>query len=113
MTKKAKNGKTIVQNVIDILRAFPEARDNDRILMSYYWAAIDEVEFDGNFKDYINSFKFATPPSSIQRARQMINYEAESENFLPNDPAVLKRRKEMQAVMTEKHGRMNRLGSVY
>jgi hypothetical protein len=107
---KAKNGKTIVQNVQDILDAFPEARNNDRILFAYYWAAIDEVEFEEGYESFVESYKNATPPSSIQRARQMINYEAPDKNYLPTDPRILKMRQEKSNIMSDKYGRMKMLG---
>lgn len=109
---KAKNGKTVVENVTDILRNFPETRNNDRLLMAYYWAAIDEIDFDGDMDEFLDGFKTATPPSSIQRARQMVNYEAIEDNFLPTDEKILKDRLHKAQVMKDKHERIRLLGDV-
>lgn len=110
---KAKNGKTVVENVREILMELPEARNNDRLLFVYYWAVVDDIEFaGGDFDDFIEEFANATPPSSIQRARQMINYEAPEENLLPTNPRILKLRQKKAEIMRDKHERMKRLGGV-
>lgn len=108
---KAKNGKTVSQNVREILREVPEARNNDRILMTYYWAVVDEVEFD-DFDEFLETFSKATPPSSIQRARQLINYEAFEENLLPTNEKILKLRLRKAEIMRDKHERIKLLGGV-
>lgn len=111
MPNKSKNGKTLVQNVKEILESLPEARNNDRVLMAYYWGVIDEVDFR-SFDTFVDTFSIATPPSSIQRARQIVNYEAVEGNFLPTDEKILKQRQHKAEVMRTKHGRMNMLGEV-
>lgn len=108
---KAKNGKTVIENVREILRELPEARNNDRLLFAYYWAVVDEVEFD-DFEGFIDTFAKATPPSSIQRARQIINYEAPTDNFLPTNDKILKIRRDMAETMRNKHERIKKLGGV-
>jgi hypothetical protein len=111
-TIKARNGKTVTENVREILRELPEARNNDRLLMAYYWAVVDEVDFEGDFEDFTDSFAKATPPSSIQRARQMINYEAPDENLLPTNPRIKKLREKKAQIMRDKHERIKLLGRV-
>lgn len=110
---KAKNGKTVVENVREILREIPEARNNDRLLMVYYWSVVDDIDFaGGDFEDFENAFANATPPSSIQRARQIINYEAFEENLLPTNEKILKLRLHKAEIMRDKHERMKLLGGV-
>jgi hypothetical protein len=112
MPRKAKNGLTIAENVRSILRTFPEARNNDNLLFAYYWGLIDEVDFEGDFDSFMEGFKYATPPSSLQRVRQLINYEAIEDNYLPTNEKVRKLRTEKAEVMRTKHGRMMLLGDV-
>lgn len=107
---KAKNGKTIKQNVVDLLKAFPEARNNDRELFALYWALVDEVDFSGDFDSFLETFRRATPSASIQRARQIINYEDYHENLLPTDEGILKHRLKKAELMRNKHERMKLLG---
>lgn len=111
MVRQSKNGKTLVQNVREILENLPEARNNDRVLMAYYWGVVDEVDFR-SFDSFIDTFANATPPSSIQRARQMVNYECDYDNFLPTDEKVLRLRQHKAEVMRTKHGRIEMLGDV-
>lgn len=106
---KAKNGKTVTENVREILTLVPEARNNDRLLFAYYWAIVDEVDFE-DFDNFLEDFAKATPPSSIQRARQTINYEAPEENLLPTEEAVLAQRMAKAEVMRSKHERIRLLG---
>jgi hypothetical protein len=108
---KTKNGKSIIDNVKEILEMSPEARNNDRILMAYYWAVVDEVDFR-SFDSFVETFAKATPPSSLQRSRQLINYECAEETYLPTDEKILKQRIEKAEVMRSKHGRMKLLGDV-
>lgn len=93
--KKAKNGLSITENVRELLAKFPETRENDRILFSYYWALIDEVDFS-SFDSFLETFVNATQPATISRSRQRINYEAKEnqERYLPRDETVIIRRLE-------------------
>ncbi len=93
--KKAKNGLSITQNVRDLLAKFPETRENDKVLYAYYWALIDEVDFN-SFDSFLESFVNATQPATISRSRQRINYEAKEnqERYLPRDESVITRRLE-------------------
>jgi DUF438 domain-containing protein len=110
---KAKNGKTVTQNVREILTELPEARNNDRLLFIYYWAVVDDIDFEHvHFESLLEDFAKATPPSSIQRARQIINYEAPEENLLPTNPKILELRRRKAEIMRDKHERMKRLGGV-
>ena len=68
--------------------------------------------FEGDFDEYLESFAKATPPSSIQRARQMINYEAFEENLLPTNPKILRMRQHKAEIMRDKHERIKLLGGV-
>lgn len=107
---KAKNGKTVKQNVLDILGTFPETRNNDRLLFAYYWGAVDDIDFENGFGGFIDSFATATPPSGIQRVRQMINYDdIADENYLPTDPAILAYRKKMAQDLRVEHAKRKQM----
>jgi hypothetical protein len=63
---------TVVENVKRILYQFPETRNNDKLLLSYYWTLIDEVDttsVDGFMRDY---HRKATTPETITRARRVV-----------------------------------------
>lgn len=89
-----RDGNSVIANVSKILEKFPEARNDDKVLFAYYWYMFDNVNLDGDADDFVETFKHATPPSSIQRARQRLQYEGkEPQKYLPTDETILKYRK--------------------
>jgi hypothetical protein len=95
---KAKNGKTVKDNVKTILIRFPETRDDDKLLFAYYWFMIDKVNLEGNADEFVETFRnSATPPSSIQRQRQILQYESdEMSKYQPTNPNVYMNRKKKE-----------------
>ena len=99
---KGRNAKTIRENVKTLLKKFPETRNNDKLLFSYYWYMFDQVDFDGNVDDFVETFQKATPPSSIQRQRQSLQYENEDmKKYQPTDPSVLIYRKKKELIVQD------------
>jgi hypothetical protein len=99
MPKKA--GRTIRDNVETILRCYPDTRNDDKLLLLYYWAIIDGIEFGEEFE---SQFKVqATMPESITRARRLIQEEG---LFLPTTAVAIGRRnKEVQMRYSVTHNR--------
>jgi hypothetical protein len=64
---------TVRENVLEILKEYPEARGDDKILLTFYWYLYDGVKFDG-IKEFAATFKTATPEGTITRARRYIQY---------------------------------------
>lgn len=73
------------ENVLNILKEYPEARGDDKILLTYYWYLIDGVKFDG-IQEFAATFKTATPDGTITRARRYIQYDKRytGERYLPD-----------------------------
>jgi len=61
-----------------ILAHYPEARNNDKILMIHFWRLFDKIPVP---KEFERTFiKYATTPETITRARRMIQA---SGDYLP------------------------------
>lgn len=109
MPIKSKNGKTIKENVKTLLREIPEARNNDRVLFMYYWALFDEVEFEtADFDSLLGQMRTSTPPSAIQRCRQILQHEAGE--YQATDTRIKSLRERKEQVMRSKHQRMREYG---
>jgi hypothetical protein len=109
MPIKSKNKKTIKENVKTILQEVPESRNNDRVLFMYYWALFDEVDFECfSFDTVLDQMRFCTPPSAIQRVRQILQHEMGE--FTATDVKVKTFRERKEQVMRLKHERMKELG---
>jgi hypothetical protein len=53
-----------------ILAHFPEARNNDKILMILFWRIFDKITVPREFERAF--IKYATTPETITRARRMV-----------------------------------------
>ena len=70
-----------------ILAHYPEARNDDKILMLLYWEIIDRIPMTRDFKRAF--LKRATHPESIRRMRQKIQHEGD---YLPRKEVLEYRR---------------------
>ena len=70
-----------------ILALYPEARNNDKLLMLLYWEVIDKIPMTREFKRTF--LKRATHPESIRRMRQKIQHEGD---YLPRKEVLERRR---------------------
>ena len=66
--------KSVRENVLEILKEYPESRGEDKVLLTYYWYLVDGVKFEG-IQEFAATFKDATPQGSITRARRYIQYD--------------------------------------
>lgn len=76
--------RTVTENVAKIMKEYPESRDDDKVLLTYFWYLVDEVQFDG-ISAFAESFRAATPEGTITRARRHIHYDPKykGERYLP------------------------------
>lgn len=81
--------KNIEQRVGLVLAKYPDARNDDKLLIKLYWEEFDKVKS-------LNDIVDATPPETIMRVRRKLN---EKGKYLPTDPEVLKRRRLYQVLM--------------
>jgi hypothetical protein len=76
-----------------ILAHYPEARNNDKLLMLLYWELADKINIP---KEFRQAFLYkATPPETIRRARQKIQAEG---SYLPRQEVLEARRRKQQAM---------------
>ena len=71
-----------------ILAHYPEARNNDKLLMLLFWEIFDKINIPKEFRQaFLNR---ATPPETIRRVRQKIQSQHE---YLPSEDVLRKRRR--------------------
>jgi hypothetical protein len=76
-----------------ILAHYPEARNNDKLLMLLFWEIFDKINIP---KEFRQAFLYrATPPETIRRARQKIQSEGD---YLPSPEVLEARRRKQQAM---------------
>jgi len=76
-----------------ILAHYPEARNNDKLLMLLFWEIFDKIQIP---KEFRQAFLYrATPPETIRRARQKIQSAG---NYLPSPEVLEARRRKQQAM---------------
>jgi len=76
-----------------ILAHYPEARNNDKLLMLLFWEIFDQIQIP---KEFRQAFLYrATPPETIRRARQKIQSAG---NYLPSPEVLEARRRKQQAM---------------
>lgn len=78
--------KTVKEGVERILQAYPESRNDDRLLIILYWRMEDRAGLPFVPNEVINRL---TMPTSIWRMRQKIQAEG---RLLPTDPEVRAKR---------------------
>jgi len=78
-----------------ILAHYPDARNNDKLLMLLYWEIVDKIPIPKEFR--LAFLHKATPPETIRRTRQKIQSEG---NYLPS-PEVLEARRRKQEAMRQ------------
>jgi hypothetical protein len=76
-----------------ILAHFPEARNNDKLLMLLYWDIIDKIPIPKEFRQTF--LHKATPPETIRRMRQKIQEQGE---YLPRQEVLEARRRKQHAM---------------
>jgi hypothetical protein len=76
-----------------ILAHFPEARNNDKLLMLLYWDIVDKIPMPKEFRQAF--LHKATPPETIRRMRQKIQEQGE---YLPRQEVLEARRRKQQAM---------------
>ncbi|PEL24360.1 hypothetical protein [Bacillus toyonensis] len=69
--------KNVRQNVEELLQHYPEARENDKLLLLLYWQKVDMVRFSNGDISVIDFLFKATPSESITRARRKVQEERE------------------------------------
>jgi hypothetical protein len=91
--------KTILSNtetaIRYILAHYPEARNNDKLLMLLYWELVDKIKIPKEFQQAF--LHRATHPETIRRTRQKIQSQHE---YLPSED-VLKKRRRLQDMYRE------------
>jgi hypothetical protein len=92
MTEQPEQLKEVLSNtemaIRYILAHYPEARNNDKLLMLLYWELADKISIP---KEFRQAFLYrATPPETIRRARQKIQSQHE---YLPSEDVLRKRRR--------------------
>jgi hypothetical protein len=70
--------RNVTENVKAILELYPETRNNPRKLLLCYWEEIDNIDFNGDWKDYFSTS--STSAESITRARRSV---------VASDPSLL------------------------
>jgi len=104
MTETPEQLKTILSNtetaIRYILAHYPEARNNDKLLMLLYWELADKINIP---KEFRQAFLYrATHPETIRRMRQKIQ---EQGDYLPRQEILelrQKRRKLFQKALSPK-----------
>jgi hypothetical protein len=76
-----------------ILAHFPEARNNDKLLMLLYWDIVDKIPMPKEFRQAF--LHKATPPETIRRMRQKIQ---EQGDYLPRQEILEARRRKQEAM---------------
>jgi len=76
-----------------ILAHYPDARNNDKLLMLLFWEICDQIPIPKEFR--IAFLHKATPPETIRRMRQKIQ---EKGDYLPSPEVLEARRKKQQAM---------------
>jgi hypothetical protein len=97
MTETPEQLKNILSNtemaIRYILAHYPEARNNDKLLMLLYWELADKINIP---KEFRQAFLYrATPPETIRRMRQKIQ---EQGDYLPRQEVLEARRRKQQAM---------------
>jgi hypothetical protein len=97
MTEAPEQLKEVLSNtemaIRYILAHYPEARNNDKLLMLLYWELADKISIP---KEFRQAFLYrATPPETIRRARQKIQSEG---SYLPRQEVLEARRRKQQAM---------------
>jgi hypothetical protein len=97
MTEAPEQLKEVLSNtemaIRYILAHYPEARNNDKLLMLLYWELADKINIP---KEFRQAFLYkATPPETIKRARQKIQAEG---SYLPRQEVLEARRRKQQAM---------------
>lgn len=73
--EKPKDLKDVETCVRYILAHYPNARNNDKLLMLLYWEIIDQIPIPKTFRyDFLTK---ATHPETIRRTRQKIQAKGE------------------------------------
>ena len=85
LKEKLRDAETCVRY---ILAHYPEARNDDKLLMLLYWEIIDRIKIPKEFK--IAFRKYATHPETIRRVRQKIQ---SSGDYLPRKEVLEYRRR--------------------
>jgi len=89
LKEKLQNTETCIRY---ILAHYPEARNNDKLLMLLYWELVDKIQIP---KEFRQAFLYkATHPETIRRMRQKIQ---EQGDYLPRQEVLEKRRKRQEA----------------
>ncbi|MEM2566932.1 MAG: hypothetical protein QXH20_00450 [Candidatus Bathyarchaeia archaeon] len=87
MVSKPANLKDVETCVRYILAHYPNTRNNDKLLMLYYWQTIDQIPIPKTFwHDFLTK---ATHPETIRRTRQKIQAQG---NYLPTPETQQKRK---------------------
>jgi hypothetical protein len=97
MSESPEQLKTVLSNtemaIRYILAHFPEARNNDKLLMLLYWELADKITIP---KEFRQAFLYkATPPETIRRMRQKIQ---EQGDYLPRQEVLEARRRKQQVM---------------
>jgi hypothetical protein len=74
-----------------ILAHYPEARNNDKLLMLLFWEIFDKINIPKEFRQAF--LHKATPPETIRRMRQKIQ---EQGDYLPRQEVLEARRRKQQ-----------------
>jgi len=86
--KKLASLKVAEEKVAWLLQRYPKLRNNDKLLVFYYWKYVNVVNFNLLNDNMIDSL---TSSETIRRVRQKIQNEYRM--FLPTDEIVIKRRR--------------------
>jgi hypothetical protein len=88
---------TIRQNVELLLQKYPALRNDDKILIAYYWKEVDKLDFT-NVQNFIIGMVGgkSTPMESITRARRLIQADG---LYIPTDPDVIMKRQKRECEM--------------
>jgi hypothetical protein len=97
MTETPEQLKEVLSNtemaIRYILAHYPEARNNDKLLMLLYWELADKIPIPVEFR---RAFLYrATHPETIRRMRQKIQ---EQGDYLPRQEVLEARRRKQQAM---------------
>ncbi|AKQ08620.1 hypothetical protein [Bacillus phage vB_BceS-M2] len=101
---------SVKDNVRKLLEKYPQARNNDKLLFAVYWYEVDKVNMTNGFDTFLKTFNKSTPSSSIQRARQILQYEDKDKEKYRAKPEVEIGRKRAAQMMQDEAERENLLG---
>jgi len=97
---------TIKQKVEAILQLSEKARNDDKYLILLYWSRVDLIRLKNNPNIVDDIIQNATSPSSIIRARTLVQSNG---LYPPTEEMVLKRRSREESMRDS----IARLGEVY